>query len=84
MKNGLRQMKVDQNKKIKKHTKAFYRIMGEMDILSKELSKKYPEVEFTEENVNEYAQPIYGRDLDNMEKFLVLGKLFHGKEKNNS
>lgn len=80
LKKGIREAKVAKDKKVKKHVKAFYNIMGEMEILSKDLSNKYPEIEFTEDNINEYAQPIYGRELDGMEKFLVLGKLHHGKE----
>jgi len=75
MKAGVRQMKLQEDKKIKKHIKGFYSIMGEMESLSQELRLSYPDIEFTEENLNEYAQPIYGRDLDNMEMFLVLGKL---------
>jgi hypothetical protein len=72
MKNGLRQMKVTEDKKVKKHVKAFYNIIGEIDKISKELD---PKIEYTEENINEYVKPMLGRDLDNMEKFLLLGKL---------
>jgi len=75
MKQGVRQMKLQEDKKIKKHIKGFYSIMGEMESLSQELRLSYPDIEFTEENLNEYTQPIYGRDLDNMEMFLVLAKL---------
>lgn len=77
MKSGLRQMNVMKNKKIKAHTKAFYRIMKEMDVVARELD---PSIEYNEENINEYVNPIYGRDLDSMEKFLVLGKLHTRKE----
>lgn len=77
MKSGLRQMNVMENKKIKAHTKAFYKIMREMDVVAKKLN---PTIEYNEENINEYVKPIYGRDLDSMEKFLVLGKLHHAKE----
>jgi hypothetical protein len=77
MKLGLRQMKVTEDKKVKKHVKAFYNIIGEIDKISRQLD---PTIEYTEENINEYVNPILGRDLDNMEKFLVLGKLHHGKE----
>ncbi len=77
MKSGLRQMKVAENKKTKKHVKAFYKIMHDMEEISKFLD---PTVEYNEENINEYVLPLYGRDLDPMEKFLVLGKLHHAKE----
>ena len=77
MKNGLRQMKVAEDKKVKKHVKAFYSIMHTMEEISKELD---PTLEYTEDNINDYVKPMLGRDLDSMEKFLVLGKLHYGKE----
>jgi hypothetical protein len=81
MKNGLRQMKVAENKKVKKHVKAFYSIMDTMETISKELD---PTLEYTEDNINDYVKPMLGRDLDSMEKFLVLGKLHYGKEETTS
>ena len=80
LRKGLRQQKVLENKKVKAHTKAFYRIMREMDKVAKDLD---PTIEYNEENINEYVKPIYGRDLDSMEKFLVLGKLHYRKEELN-
>ena len=80
LKQGQRQQAVLENKKVKAHTKAFYRIMREMDKVAKDLD---PTVEYNEENINEYVKPIYGRDLDSMEKFLVLGKLHYAKEELN-
>lgn len=77
MKIGLRQMKVAEDKKVKKHVKAFYSIMNTMEEISKELD---PTLEYTEDNINDYVKPMLGRDLDSMEKFLVLGKLHYGKE----
>ena len=77
MKNGLRQMKVVEDKKVKKHIKAFYSIMNTMEDISKQLD---PNLDYTEDNINDYVRPILGRDLDSMEKFLVLGKLHYGKE----
>ena len=77
MKNGLRQMKVAEDKKVKKHVKAFYSIMHTMEEISKELD---PTLEYTEDNINDYVKPMLGRDLDSMEKFLVLGRLHYGKE----
>jgi len=76
-KRGERQAKLVERKKVKMHTKAFYRILGEMDVVAKQLD---PMLEYTEENIDEYTRPIYGRDLDSMEKMLVLGKLHHAKE----
>ena len=80
MKSGLRQMKVAEDKKVKKHVKAFYSIMHTMEEISKELD---PTLEYTEDNINDYVRPILGRDLDAMEKFLVLGKNFNKKEESN-
>ena len=81
MKNGLRQMKVAEDKKVKKHVKAFYSIMHTMEEISKELD---PTLEYTEDNINDYVKPMLGRDLDSMEKFLVLGRLHYGKEETTS
>lgn len=81
MKQGLRQMKVAEDKKVKKHVKAFYSIMHTMEEISKELD---PTLEYTEDNINDYVKPMLGRDLDSMETFLVLGKLHYGKENTSS
>lgn len=74
MKSGLRQMKVAEDKKVKKHVKAFYSIMHTMEEISKELD---PNLDYTEDNINDYVRPILGRDLDSMEKFLVLTKVMN-------
>lgn len=81
MKSGLRQMKVAEDKKVKKHVKAFYSIMHTMEEISKELD---PTLEYNEDNINDYVRPMLGRDLDSMEKFLILGKLHYGKEETTS
>ena len=77
MKSGLRQMKVAEDKKVKKHVKAFYNILETMQSIAGELD---PTLEYTEDNINDYVKPMLGRDLDSMEKFLILGKLHYGKE----
>ena len=69
---GLRQTVLLKNKETKKHIKSFYQIIGQIEDISKHLDKS---IEYTEDNINEYVNPILGRDLDNMEKFLLLGKL---------
>lgn len=76
---GYRENKLEKNKLVKKHVSAFYRILAEMEDVSKKLD---PRVEYNEENINNYVRPIYGRDLDSMEKMLVLGKLHYRKEEN--
>lgn len=81
LKQGQRQAKLVQNKETKKHVKAFYNILGEMQIVANKLD---PSIDYNEDNINEYVVPIYGRELDSMEKFLVLGKLHHAKEASNN
>jgi len=77
LKNGQRQAKLAERKKTKAHVKAFYNILGQMDVVAKQLD---PTLEYNEDNINEYVNPIIGRDLDSMEKMLVLGKLHYAKE----
>ena len=84
MKQGARQTKLQENKKVKQHIKAFYSIMGEMESLSQELLRIHTDVTFTEDNIQGYVEPIFGRELDNMEKFLVLGKTHKEDEKDNT
>ena len=79
MKKGQRQMVVKKNKEVKQHVKGFYRILGQMDEISKQLD---PSIEYDEENINEYVNPILGRDLDSYEKFLILGKMHHETKDN--
>lgn len=79
-KQGYRTGKLQEDKKVKKHIKSFYQIMGQMENVAFTIKEKYPDMEFTEETINEYVNPLIGRDLDSMEKFLVLGKLHHGKD----
>lgn len=76
MKIGLRQMKVAEDKKVKKHVKAFYNILETMQSIAGELDSS---IEYNEDNINDYVKPMLGRDLDSMEKFLLLGKIYHGK-----
>lgn len=80
LKNGQRQVKLAERKQTKVHVKAFYQIMNKMDEVAKQLDNT---IEYNEDNINNYVRPIFGRDLDSMEKFLVLGKLHHGKETTN-
>ena len=75
-KNGARKVKLEKRKEAKAHLKKFYFILSDMDVLAKKLE---PQKDFiTEENINEYAAPLYGRDLDSMESMVVLGKLKNG------
>ena len=81
VKNGARAHKLNIKKKTKEHIKRFYSILGDMDVISKQLDLS---IEYNEENINEYVLPIYGRELDNMEKFVLLGKLHLLNENKNN
>lgn len=81
MKSGLRQMKVAEDKKVKQHVKAFYNILETMQSIAGQLDSN---IEYNEDNINDYVKPMLGRDLDSMEKFLILGKLHYGKEETTS
>lgn len=69
LKKGYRQERLQADKKVKAHLKAFYKIMDDMQRLADELD---PELEYNEDNINDYVDY---RELDPMEKFLVLGKI---------
>lgn len=77
MKKGLRAENNLKNKKVQKHIKAVYAIMDKFEELLPHLDLS---IEYNEENINEYVNPILGRDLDNLEKFLVLGKIHYTKQ----
>lgn len=70
---GLRADKKYLNLKTKRHVEAFYKILGDMDELATKLD---PSIEYNEENINDYVIEFY-RELDSMEKFVLLGKLHH-------
>lgn len=72
-KSGSRQVKLSKRKETKFHLKKFYGILDDMEMLAVQIKEKGFEV--NEENVNEYALKLYGRELDSMEKMLLLGKL---------
>ena len=74
MKSGLRQMKVAEDKKVKQHIKAFYNILETMQSIAGQLDSN---IEYNEDNINDYVKPMLGRDLDSMEKFLVLTKVMN-------
>lgn len=81
-KNGLRKAKLAENALVKKHVKAYNKILLDMKVIADKLQDC--SVELNEENINEYVLPIYGRELDSMEKMLVLGKIFYKNESQNN
>jgi|TARA_R110000782_G_scaffold50625_2_gene109649 hypothetical protein len=74
--NGARQVKLANRKSTKMHLKGFYGILKDMDEIANRLDID-EEMTYNEDNINEHVKPIYGRELDQMEKMLVLGKLNH-------
>ena len=72
-KSSIRKFKVQEDRKVKNHLKEFYKGLNQMESIAVELRKL--DVIFTEGNLQEYVTPLLGRDLDSMEKFVLLGKL---------
>lgn len=80
MRVGKRLQDKKKAKETKQHIKAFYKIINTINTeIIPQLDKS---IDYTEENINEYVSPILGRDLDNMEKFMILGKLEMDKNLN--
>ena len=79
-KSSIRKFKVQESKKVKAHLKEFYKGLNQMESIAVELRKL--DVIFTEGNLQEYVTPLLGRDLDSMEKFVLLGKLNNKEELN--
>jgi hypothetical protein len=77
---GFRKHKLQEDKKVRKHIKGFYETLGKIQGVADSL--KELDIDISEDNVNEHASKIIGRDLDEMEKFLVLGKLSVNNENN--
>jgi len=73
MSRGSRQVKLQENKKVKKHLKGFYQTIGLISQVADEL--KESGVDVNETNVEKLAKDILGRDIDSLEKTLILGKL---------
>jgi len=70
-KNGNRQVKINKNKLVKKHTKGFYKSLNLINDLIRYF--KDNNIQVTEDNVEELSKEQLGRDIDSMEKFMILG-----------
>lgn len=83
-KKGLREMKQREQKNIKEGFKSwmikYNQILKIKDMLISDQSINTSTL--TEDNINTYVKPLFGRDLDNMEKLIVLGNL-HDYEQGN-
>lgn len=81
---GKRQLQLKNRKEVKEHVKMFNKILKYLDELAAYLIIRYPDVEFTAENINEYTREYLERDLDNMEVNVILGKLNSVKKDDNA
>ena len=71
-KSGLRKKNVLDKIKTKKEVKLFYTKLRQIDELSQHLKTlKEP---ITEDNINSIVSELIGRDLDSIEKSLILSK----------
>lgn len=70
---GKREVVRDDKRKVKRHMTAMYRILGEVKELAKELHESG--VEITEDNIEEVVLKHTGKEIANMEKFLLLGNI---------
>ena len=73
IKNGLRKKNVLDKLKTKKQVKQFYTKLRQINELSDYL--KTLEDKVTEENIDSIVPELIGRDLDSMEKSLILSRL---------
>ena len=78
---GNRVAKVLEKKKVKRHIKEFYKTLSKLDVVANEL--KELDIEVTEDNIEVEASKVLGRNIDSMEKFLLLGKLSIYEVENN-
>jgi hypothetical protein len=76
---GLRALKVQEVKKQKRHIREYNKIMKDIENIVPKILHKYPNVEFDEDNINDYIKQFYYRDLDAIEKFYLLGKIHYAK-----
>jgi len=77
-KNGNRKANVLDKLKTKKQVKTFYTKLRQINELSDYL--KTLEEPVTEDNIDSIVPELIGRDLDSMEKSLILARLENGKE----
>ena len=75
-KSGIRKKNVLDKLKTKKQVKQFYTKLRQINELSDYL--KTLEDKVTEENIDSIVPELIGRDLDSMEKSLILSRLSNG------
>ena len=77
-KSGIRKKNVLDKLNTKKQVKTFYNKLRQINELSDYL--KTLEDKVTEDNIDSIVPELIGRDLDSMEKSLILARLDNGKE----
>ena len=77
-KSGIRKKNVLDKLSTKKQVKTFYTKLRQINELSDYL--KTLEEPITEDNIDSIVPDLIGRDLDSMEKNLILNRLNNGKE----
>lgn len=73
LKRGKRIQARADKKELKHRTKDFYKILHELDALARMLA--VGELKITEDNVVEEAAKYTTREIADMEKFILLGKI---------
>ena len=73
IKNGSRQYKLQEDKKVKKQVKEFYTRIKQMDELVSYLVTLEDKV--TEDNIDNIVPELIGRELDSLERTLILSKI---------
>ena len=81
MKKGLRKQKIERNRNIDQGVKSWMQKYKQMQTIGLEISKQDINISTLDEvNINEYASPLLGRDLDDMEKLIVLATMNESHE----
>lgn len=91
---AIQSIKKKKRKELKIHKYLFKAITDYLDKLAIHLDTTYSRkqsvqgesienIEFTPENINEYASPLFGRDLDSLEVNYLLMKIYEHRSKSN-
>ena len=72
-KSGTRVIKVENAKNVKRHLREFYKTINSIRSVANEIF--ILDVEYNEDNIDDYTRPFIGRDMDQYERFMMLGKI---------
>lgn len=78
---AIQSIKKKKRSDIKTHKYLFKAITGYLDKLAIHLSTTYPDIEFTSDNIQDYARHFFGRDLDTLENNFLLMKIYEQRSK---